>query len=377
MANLFLHKEIKNKSIVWFKNHNQYVVLEKSTALILKKLESKISIQEITKDLSKKLNIPYETTFSFIQDIENKLYLPNIKEINSLEENLSNNNLNTLFFITKFYKINNLVFKIDFESEYEVYLIDPKFSHLTIENQSSFNFHYQIYTQENLTFLILDTVKIGSWIQEEIHYFQGKFSMMITQNIHHKNEEKWMGVFHASAVSNGKKAVLFSGDSGNGKSTSLAILQANNFNCLADDFVPIDIENKHVYSFPAAISIKKNSIPTLLPMYPELENSSEFHFKSLNKIVRFLKPHNRNNPNHLPCSDLVFIKYKKESSTEFNIISQAYAFEQLVPDSWISPIEKNAQIFLDWFTNLNCYQLTYSNNDEMIETVTKIFNDEL
>jgi ABC-type sugar transport system ATPase subunit len=33
-----------------------------------------------------------------------------------------------------------------------------------------------------------------------------------------------MGVFHALAVSNQQKTVLFLGDSGNGKSTSLALL---------------------------------------------------------------------------------------------------------------------------------------------------------
>lgn len=72
-----------------------------------------------------------------------------------------------------------------------------------------------------------------------------------------KEEDKWLGVFHASAVSNGEKAVLFLGDSGNGKSTSLALLQANGFTCLADDFVPVDAEKRAVYSFPAAISIKR------------------------------------------------------------------------------------------------------------------------
>lgn len=66
-----------------------------------------------------------------------------------------------------------------------------------------------------------------------------------------------MGVFHASALGNSKKTVLFLGDSGNGKSTSLAILQANGFTCIEDDFVPIDAKKQEVYSFPAAISIKK------------------------------------------------------------------------------------------------------------------------
>ena len=50
-------------------------------------------------------------------------------------------------------------------------------------------------------------------------------------------------------------------------------------------------------------------------------------------------------------------------------------FQQLVPDSWLSPKKENAQSFLNWFEGLNCYQLTYSNNEEMIKTITKIFNN--
>lgn len=170
---------------------------------------------------------------------------------------------------------------------------------------------------------------------------------------------------------------MFLGDSGNGKSTSLALLQANGYTCLADDFVPIDIEKNEVFSFPASISIKKNSLKTLLPFYPELENSAEYHFKRLNKIVRYLEPKNSNFLAHLPCKDLVFIKYEKDSDISFSKISKIEAFQQLVPDSWLSPIKENSELFLDWFSNLNCYQITYSDNKKMINTVSKIFENEL
>ena len=74
---------------------------------------------------------------------------------------------------------------------------------------------------------------------------------------------------------------------------------------------------------------------------------------------------------------MVFIKYEKNANLTCKKISKIDAFQQLIPDSWISPKKENAQIFLDWFDALNCYQLTYSNNEEMIKTVSKIFNNEL
>ena len=139
----------------------------------------------------------------------------------------------------------------------------------------------------------------------------------------------------------------------------------------------MDAKKQEVYSFPASISIKKSSLKTLLPIYPELENSAEYHFKRLNKIVRYLKPNNDNFFAHLPCHDLIFIKYEKDAALVCNKISNIEAFQQLVPDSWLSPIVENAQIFLDWFEALKCYQITYSNNEKMIQAVSKIFKDEL
>ena len=201
--------------------------------------------------------------------------------------------------------------------------------------------------------------------------------MEIIQIIHKKIEDQWLGVFHASAIGNGKKAVLFLGDSGNGKSTSLAILQANGFDCMADDFVPIDLKSQDVFSFPSAISIKKNSLDTLLPMYPELATTAEYHYKRLNKVVRYLKPNNLNNIQNLPCNELVFIKYEKGQSLDFREINKIEAFSKLVPDSWLSPKKHNVNVFLDWFSNVNCYQLTYSDNDQMTQTVTKLFDNEL
>ena len=214
---------------------------------------------------------------------------------------------------------------------------------------------------------------IDAWYNQEVHYFQGKFSMELIQKIHQKDEKEWLGVFHASAVSDGKKSILFLGDSGNGKSTSLALLQANGFNCLADDFVPVTALDSEVYSFPAAISIKRNSLQTLLPFYPELETGSEYDLTSLNKIVRYLAPKNPDFKAHLPCESVVFIKYEKDSGLQVSSISKIDAFQQLVPDSWLSPIKENAAIFLDWFESLNCYQITYSDNEKMIGKVRELF----
>jgi hypothetical protein len=372
-----LHKAIEDKTIVWAENANEYLVLENTTAEILEKLSKGTSVNQIAETLSNTLSVPAKESLDFVLELERTFYKEEKVEKLEIVDRYKNTKRPQNFEFIKFYKINDIVFKISFLSEKELSFIHPKFAHLSIDEVTDFKNNFEVFIKHNYIFLFVNNILIGSWDNANIHFFQGKFSMELIQKIHQKEEDKWLGVFHASAVSNGKKSILFLGDSGNGKSTSLALLQANGFTCLADDFVPIDANNKDVYSFPAAISIKKNSLETLLPIYPELKNSAEYNFKRLNKIVRYLKPNNTNFLSHLPCKDLVFIKYEKNSALKFDKIAKIDAFQQLVPDAWLSPIKENAHVFLDWFGTLNCYQITYSDNNEMIASVAKVFNDKL
>ncbi len=365
-------KPLENKKIVWFKDTNEYLVIEPLIAEILSLLYHKIDKQEIITKVFNQINIPYQQTENLVTDIESLLNAQNL-----IRKELAPVSKPTHFEYIKYYNINELVFKVNYSSEFEYSLVHPKFAHLESTNYLNITHQFEVYSSKEFISFAIDNSVIGTWSLEDVHYFQGKFSMKITELIHQKSEDEWLGVFHASAVSNKTASILFLGDSGNGKSTSLALLQANGFTCLADDFVPIDVEKQEVYSFPSAISIKKNSLTTLLPFYPELETSAEYHFKRLNKIVRYLPTNNANYKSKLPCKALIFIKYQKDSDLVINKISNIEAFEQLVPDSWLSPIPENVEVFLNWFSKLPCYQLTYSDNSEMIATVSKIFKDEL
>ena len=355
----FLFKAIEGKTVTWCSNENQYIVLENITADIIKSLNKEIPIKAIAKALTKKIDAPEEKTIDFILDIKRRFLKSKNKKDRSIINDFRDVKNPERFDYVKYYQVNNIVFKVSFLSENELSLIHPKFSHLEIEKKNCYSHTFDVFTKHNYTFLTVDNQIIGSWSKNDIHYFQGKFSMELIQKIHQKEENEWMGVFHASALSNDKdkKAILFLGYSGNGKSTSLALLQAKGFICLADDFVPIDKKEQEVYSFPAAISIKKSSLETLLPIYPELETTAEYNFERLNKIVRFLKPNNTDFKQHLPCKELIFIKYKKVSKLKFSEISKLEAFQQLVPDSWLSPNKENAAIFLDWFSKLLQFNL--------------------
>ena len=368
---------IEDKTIVWFAATNEYVVFENEVASILQQRISGSSIDEIALTIANKMDIPFTEIKHFIEELEEQFLNKKLVETFPLEKEVSKIQKPISFEISETYLINDIVCKVAYLSKKERELVHPKFAHLVVSDAPLHHHLFEVFIQNNEIILFVNNAFIGTWHPEEVHYFQGKFSMELIQKIHQKEESKWLGVFHASAVSDGKKSILFLGDSGNGKSTSLALLQANGFTCLADDFVPISAENKEVYSFPAAISIKKNSLKVMDSLYPNLADAIEYDFIRLNKIVRYLPPNNSDFTTHLPCKKLVFIKYEKEANLQVNSISKLEAFQQLIPDSWLSPLAENAAIFLDWFESLHCYQITYSDNQKMIETVQKIFDNDL
>jgi hypothetical protein len=373
---VFLYKTIEDKTIVWSSSSNQYVIVENQTAEIIKRLSKGDSTALVSRELAAKLSLPISNTIELVTKIQQTFLNPKKSKNLDPTKEVKNSSIPKNYLVEKYYKINNTVIKAAYKGLKECFLVHPKFEHLQVP-PTKYDSCFEVFIKDDAIFLFVNSQFINAWESQDVHYFQGKFSMELIQQMHKKQEEQWMGVFHASAVSDTQNALLFLGDSGNGKSTSLALLQTHGFTCIADDFVPVALQNQEIYSFPAAISIKKSSLETLLPYYPELNKATEYDFKTTQKIVRYVKPNNSDYTTHLPCKGLVFIKYLENASTTCTKISKIDAFERLVPDSWISPKKENAHAFLNWFEHLACYQLTYSNTKQMVAEVSKLFKDEL
>lgn len=371
-----IRKNIENKSIIWFEKSNQYVVFENRTADIIECILNGDSLHSIGTDLACELSIPDQAAVDFVIRLKESLVeSPSVKS--KFEDATSVYKISDVDFnYSKYYKIYNKIILIRYQTFFEWELIHPKFAHLTIEKFDTIHLRLEIFTVKNETFLFKNGAYFNRWIPERIHYLQGKISMLIIQEIYEKDEGHWIGVFHASAISNGKKVLLFLGDSGSGKSTSLALLQKQRYTCLADDFVPMGT-NKKIYSFPSAISVKEHSWDVLSEYYPDLISNQEYCFNSHQKTVKYLEPIHQQFDQYLECTKLIFIKYQRGARTVLEPISNAKAFEKLIPDSWISPMQNNVQSFLDWFTSVQCYNLTYSQNQEMFQTVDQIFDNEL
>ncbi len=279
----------------------------------------------------------------------------------------------------KFYSVNDCIYSVEYETESIEYLIHPKFAHLEISTINDGDHHFQVFQHNERFVLRVNGTIIGQWLPEEAHYLTGRFSMELLIRMYRKTESDWMAVFHASALSKGNKCILFLGDSGSGKSTLAAVLMSCGFDLLADDFVPVDVDTREVFYFPAAVSVKKNAMDHLIPLYPQLEAAAEFYYPGMGKTVRYLSPtHQSINPAFsYPCRALVFVKYQRGSGMILEKMPKDIAFQHLVPDSWISPLPENAARFLDWFLDLPCYQLTYSSNGKMVVAIEELFQHDL
>lgn len=372
-----LIKPLNNQRIVWFKNTNTYVLVAPETAQIIeqyfkgaKKEALKNWIKETLNFSEKEIQVLLPSVLKRVKELNKK----EVKDETRLAFKTTNNPA-----VVKYYQIKNTCFKVDFQTENLAFLIHPKFEHLEVKGISKHNHHFEVFLNDHQIVFKTDGDYVGIWSDDEIHYFQGKFSMKLVEKLYQKPEADWMGVFHASALSDGKQNIMFLGDSGNGKSTLAALLVSQGYTLFADDFVPVEANSQQIYYFPAAISIKEKALRVLNPLFPELKKASQIDLAYINKSVRYLvapKP-KETFKTYLPCKTLVFVKYQKNKDLKIEKISKEEAFQKLIPDSWLSPLPQNAQLFLDWFEKLTCYNLTYSNNELMYQTVKKLYQDDL
>lgn len=378
--NEIISSSLDDEKIIWLRQHNKYLVARPPVDKLIKRIYQGDSDQSILDYCFKVLGLDLEESNQMLKEIRFTLS----KELESENRETITNEVETEQENIKFtcrhtYLFNNQSFLIEYQTPEIEHYIHPKFAHLTTDAITKYRHHFQLFEKDERYYLKIDGKLIGSWEQGKVHFLSGKVSMEILQKITHTKESDWLGVFHAAGVALNNKGILFLGDSGNGKSTLAAILMASGFDILADDFLPVLTETKQMYSFPAAISVKKPAIEMLSSYFPELKNTKEYNFSNQGKTVRYLANpfSSKSEPEKVFCKALVFVKYEPGSTLMVQRLPKSVAFQKLVPDSWISSEEKNARQFMNWFANLPCWQITYSNNASMIETVKRIFEDRL
>jgi len=363
-----LAQKISEKdSIVWLKGMNKYIVLDSNLLELIYK-KSILSSKEFLAQLIKSLNVSYSVAKEIDKDIS-ELLLESKKV--ELKKDVKYPDIIKPCQLIHYYSFNDIIIKVCFDSEETKSLIQPKYSHLVIDHVNIYDVEYQIFNSDNTLFIFKNNQFLGAWSSNELHEFQGKFSMELMCSFYNKTEHDWMGVFHASTISKNNHSIMFTGDSGNGKSTLVSILMANGFNVIADDFSPILRSDFKIYCFPSAISIKEKSYNLIEQLHPELKSSNEYYINELKGSVKYLPPISIETSSN--CSSVVWVKYSEVGENSMKKISKQEALKKILPDAWISNKQANAKAFLVWIKRTNFYELYYSDNNELISIIDTNF----
>ena len=240
-----------NTHIMWFEKSNKYLVVnDLLNNLILNKINSEKF--PIDTSLLKKNKINSEKLKPISDNIKN-LLKECYQDYDKIDPEQSLSIADEYIHQSKF-KFNRRVVKIEYSDERLKSLIDPKFNHL--KSNDNEEIIYKVVERNKKINLFKNEKFLGSWGNEKMHEFQGKVSMELTSFFHGMSDSDWTAVFHGSTLFSGNNSLMLTGDSGSGKSSLSAILMANDFALIADDFSPMDDKGIH-YNFPSAISIKE------------------------------------------------------------------------------------------------------------------------
>ena len=368
-----LSKQIRKQQLLWFSASNSYVIVDKHINDLIKLFVSHPTKPSFISAASESTGVSQSQSELFYDEIDS------LFESHSFEEKTKIEPLTFDACLRKFtetYVVNAAEIQINYSHKKVKEILHPQIAHLVSKKSLKTNpTVFDIFYADDTLYFYKNTVLVDAYEAKNYHILQGNFCMQLLCIIHGKTENDWLGTIHASTVTNDKEAILVIGKSGKGKSTFTAHAMASGLNLVADDFSPILAKNKHVFTYPGAISIKSGAFESLSKLIPSFDDLP-LVFKGQEKgSVKFIVPfQNPNSKQSYPCRKMVSIHYKPESKTELKEIPFSEAMAVFVPDSWISPKETHAKEFMEWMVCLSFYELTYSNTTEALDVFSNLFN---
>ncbi len=364
--------ELDNVFVLWFEASNQYIVVSETIKDLLDvffKTSSKSSFLEALQ----LLNIPLKKAEAFYVDLQRLVENSNL--VAPPTPRASTIPIVPTTSIFHCYKFSNTVVRVNYGSRDIENLIHPQWSHAAIDGKICANTEFTIFVERDQLFLFRHDTFVGSYPKAEYHFLQGQFALELVNTFYTKTESDWIATFHASTVCNYNEAIMIIGASGNGKSTLSAVLMASGIDVLADDFTPLSAVNGEVYRYPSGISVKEGAFEMLETLYPEFHNYPLYVSTSKGVNIKYIPPIRPmdTSASHLPCKKIVYVKYDPNAPSRLEKVSTTKILETLIPESWLSPLASNAELFLEWIKYLQCYELTYSDNAVAVSKFNDLF----
>ena len=271
------------------------------------------------------------------------------------------------------YQIGKKTIVIYYQNNYLKSIFHPALAHLEIPSEKSETHKISLYENDRILSFSYENKIIESFKKEDEHYFMGCVRQLLHSVLYQRDYSDWMMALHASSVAKNGNAVVFSAIGGSGKSTLSALLKVRGYYFINDDFITTD-EKGFVFPFPAAISVKKGSVKTLSPFYPELEKITS-NITRIGKKVQYLPVENLsgNYESGFPIKAFVFVKYDSEAKPVFEPVDKKTALQELLEETWVKPENKNVEAFFNWVENTHFYRLHYSENQQALNFVEQLF----
>jgi hypothetical protein len=372
----FVFREIDGAYIVWVANGNQYLQLEEPAFFVFQHLEQGTPPEQIAAECAKRYHNTEEKTKQFVSDIGAGIETIRQTPVSFVNGNTNNPEIKKKTFVpysTHSYRINGKHLRFCYETRLYEYYLHPLLQHLESQTPSSDFILFELFADRGNIVLRVNNQLKGIWKQDETHLLKGMVFLQLLNAMYDKNDSDWMAVVHASAVTNGNKTIVFTAAPGSGKSTIAALLQQKGFTLVSDDFVPVEGSSRCVFPFPAALSVKEGANEMLSAFYPSLKEGGTAQRSLTNKMVKYVPVEGKAVP--APVKEVFFIQYHPEIDFNMERLPRASSLKLLLDEAWTFPSAENASRFLEWYSQLSCYRLSYSNNEKALDTITKLFEE--
>jgi len=258
--------------VVWLCGINRYLQLKEPAFKVFEQWAKGSFKSDIAKACSIQYSLPEDESLRFVEDITNQVQSlfenkrPDSRKL--AEEN--NFVLNPEYFSVHTYHIGTHFFRFIYRNEYLKDLFHPLFHHHETDAVVPDHTRFELFNEGGQDGFRVDNAEARFFLVTEIDGYQGAVFMEILNAIHGMSHADWMGVIHASAVTDGSSALIFAAPSGSGKTTVALLMMAAGFSILSDDFVPVSMQEPEIFHFRAGISIKPGAIPFLQEYLPRL-----------------------------------------------------------------------------------------------------------
>jgi hypothetical protein len=377
---LRIHRKLSGKHIVWFGESKQWVAFEKPAYKVYKHYSKGHSIKKSSKKIARKYGLEKKEAKTFVKEVcdeLNKITAITTTKISPVEDKIPNKNSTNKKeknrSIQYSYLINQHSLSVDYNNEKLAYYLHAPIKHFKTEKIESSGEILSVAYKNNIFSIHRNGVRIESC--STISELKHAFIKSLMHSVYGVDRKEWFAWIHASAVTNGDKAIIFSSASGSGKSTIATILQSQGYRVVSDDMIYMRNKDKLTYPVPVALSIKNGANKIISKYIPAFKPEELEVYKYGDRKIRFKTPEHDGKEffTAVPVKCIVFIQYKQNSDFSIKKLSDYEAFVRFHKEAWINETRESALAFINWFEELSYHELCYSDTEKAIEQVKELF----